>query len=62
MEQKKLYKDMRNKMICGICAGLGNYLNMDPNVVRLIFIVLAFAGGLGILLYIAAACILPEQN
>ena len=60
--QKRLYKNSENKMICGVCAGIAEYFNMDVSVVRLIAVLLAFSVGGGILAYIAAAIILPEKS
>lgn len=60
MEPKKLYRLESNKMICGVCAGIAEYINVDPNVVRLLWVIFGFAG-LGILAYIIAAIILPVK-
>ena len=43
MEQKKLTKSSENRMICGVCAGVGEYLGIDPTVVRLAWVLLTFA-------------------
>lgn len=56
---KKLYKS-NNRMICGVCAGLAEYLGIDPTVVRLIWAALGLTGT-GILLYIIAAFVMPEN-
>ena len=56
---KKLYKS-NNRMICGVCAGLAEYLGIDPTVVRLIWAALGLTGT-GILLYIIAARVMPEN-
>lgn len=50
-----------NKMICGVCAGIGEYLNLDPTVVRLLWILFSMMGGAGLLAYIIAAIIIPEE-
>lgn len=60
MEPKKLYRSERNKMICGVCAGVADYINIDPTVVRLLWVVLAFSG-VGLFAYIIAAIIMPVQ-
>lgn len=60
METKKLYKS-RNKMIAGVCAGIAEYFNVDPTIVRLAWVFLSFAGGSGLLAYIIAAIIMPEK-
>ena len=49
-------------MIGGICGGLAEYLGVDPTVMRLIWIVLFFAGGIGILSYLVAWIIIPEER
>ena len=56
---KKLYKS-NNRMICGVCAGLAECLGIDPTVVRLIWAALGLTGT-GILLYIIAALVMPEN-
>lgn len=61
MEQKKLTKSATNRMICGVCAGIGEYLGMDPTVIRLLWVLLTFFGGSGIIAYIIAAIIIPEM-
>lgn len=57
---KRLYKSQTNKMLCGVCGGVAEYLNIDPTIVRLIWAVLVFAFGTGILAYIVAAIIMPD--
>jgi phage shock protein C len=56
---KKLYKS-NNRMICGVCAGVAEYFGIDPTIVRLIWAALALSGT-GILLYIVAAIVMPEN-
>lgn len=58
-ERKRLYKSRNNKMICGVCAGIADYFNIDPSIVRVLWAVLALAAGTGVLAYIACAIILP---
>ena len=58
MTTKKLYRIPSEGMIGGVCAGLGEYLGVDPTVVRLVF-VLAFGGGSGVLIYIIMWLIIP---
>lgn len=57
---RKLYRSMTNRMICGVCGGLGEYLNVDPTIIRLLVVLFAFSGT-GILAYIVAAIIIPED-
>lgn len=57
----QLHRSTQNKMIAGVCGGLGEYLNIDPTVVRLIWsIVTLISVGFGLVLYIIAALIFPE--
>lgn len=56
---KKLYKS-NNRMICGVCAGIAEYLGIDPTVVRLLWAAFGLTGT-GILLYIIAALVMPEN-
>lgn len=58
---KKLYRADEGKMIAGVCAGIGEYFNIDPTVVRLGFIIFACMGGSGILAYILASVIIPMK-
>jgi len=60
MEQKKLTKSSTNRMICGVCAGVGEYAGIDPTIVRLAWVLLTFVGLSGIIAYIIAAIIIPE--
>lgn len=62
MEGKKLYRSNTDKMLAGVCGGLGQYLGIDSTVVRLIFALLVFLGvGSGIILYIILAMIMPLE-
>lgn len=61
-ERKRLYKSRNNKMICGVCAGIADYFNIGPSIVRVLWAVLALAAGTGVLAYIACAIILPEGD
>ena len=60
MEQKRLYRSSTNKMLCGVCAVIADYINIDPTVVRLLWVVFGFFGA-GILAYIVAAIIMPVR-
>lgn len=57
---KKLYRNISNKMIAGVCSGVAEYLNIDPTVVRLIWALVGLSGA-GILAYLVAALIIPEK-
>ncbi len=56
---KKLHKSHTDKFICGVCGGIGEYLNLDPTLVRLVWVLFSLCGGSGILAYIVAAIIMP---
>ena len=60
-ERKRLYKSRNNKMICGVCAGIGKYFSIDPTLIRLGFVILTCFGGSGILAYLASAIIIPKE-
>ena len=59
---KKLYKSNTNKMICGVCGGLGEFFGIDPTIIRLICAILALLGGTGIVAYLIAAVIIPNSE
>ena len=58
---KRLYKSNSNRVICGVCGGLGEYIGIDPTLIRLIWVLVACTGT-GILAYIIAAIIIPDKN
>ena len=64
MTNKRLYKSSTDKKLCGVCAGIANFFNIDPTIIRVIFAVAAiFTTGFPFtLLYIILAFILPEDN
>lgn len=59
--EKKLYRSKTNKQICGVCGGLAEYLNMDPTVARLIWVLVTLFAGAGLLAYIICALVIPEK-
>jgi phage shock protein C len=58
---KRLYRKRTDRMLAGVCAGLADYLNIDPTIVRIIFVVLVFAGLGGVLVYLILWLITPEE-
>ena len=58
---KKLYRSQTNRKIAGVCGGIGEYVNLDPTVIRLIWVLLVFCAGTGLLAYLIAALIIPEN-
>ena len=58
---KRLYRSQDNRMIAGVCGGLADYFEIDPTLVRLIVVAIALFGGVGLLAYIAAIFIIPNN-
>ena len=57
----KLRKSRMNKMIAGVCGGIGEYLNWDPTIIRIIFLILVFFSfGTMVLIYFILALIMPD--
>lgn len=59
---KTLRRSNENRIIGGVCGGLAEYFNLDPVLVRLLFVILAILGGAGFILYIVAWIIMPEKK
>ena len=57
---KRLYRSKDNRVLCGVCGGIGYYLNVDPTIIRLLCLLLGFTGS-GLIAYIVAAVIIPEE-
>lgn len=58
----RMYRDPDKRIIGGVCAGMGAYWNLEPWIVRIIFLALAMGGGLGILLYLILYIVIPEAK
>ena len=56
---KKLYRSTKDKVLAGVCGGLGEYFDVDPTLVRLACGLLCLYAGTGLLAYVVAACIIP---
>ena len=61
---KKLYRSMADKKLCGVCGGLGEYFDLDPTLIRLLWVVMTLftAAFPGVLAYIICAIIVPQQG
>ena len=59
---KRIYKNREKKMLCGVCAGLAEYFNIDPTIVRVLWAVISFGYGIGILAYIVCAIVFPDKS
>ena len=58
---KRLYKSNENKMLYGVCGGIGEYFGMDPTLVRLAWVLFCALGGSGVIAYLLAAIIIPRR-
>lgn len=59
--KQRLYKSRTEKKLAGVAGGFGEYLNIDPTIVRIIFILLTFLHGIGALLYLICLIIVPKE-
>lgn len=60
MDQKRLYRSINNRMICGVCGGIGEYFNIDATLIRLLFVLFGCTGT-GVIAYFVAAIIVPDE-
>ena len=58
---KKLYKDKKNAMLSGVCAGVAKYFDMDPTIIRLIWVFVTLVGGSGLVAYVVCAIVIPDE-
>jgi len=58
---RKLYRSKTDRKVAGVCGGLAQYFNIDPTLIRVLFVVLAVLGGSGLLLYLALWIIVPKE-
>ena len=58
---KRLYRIRDGRIVAGVCTGLAAYLRVDPTLVRLAFALLTIFGGVGILLYLGAWVVIPDE-
>jgi len=59
---KRLYRSKSNKIIAGVCGGIGKYFGVDPVLVRLLWVLFTLMGGAGILAYIITWIIIPKEK
>ena len=59
---KQLYKSNTNRKVAGVCGGIGEYLGIDPTIVRLGFVALSLLAGGGLAVYIIASIIMPDRE
>ncbi|MFA7289645.1 MAG: PspC domain-containing protein [Melioribacteraceae bacterium] len=60
--KERLFRARKNKIVAGVCSGLGDYFNIDPVIVRILFVVLTIMNGIGILVYILLWIMVPEES
>lgn len=60
--KKKLYRSNKRRMIAGVCGGIGEYFDIDPILVRIVFLLLCLMGGSGVFFYIFCWIIIPKQG
>jgi phage shock protein PspC (stress-responsive transcriptional regulator) len=58
---KKLYRSNTDRKLCGVCGGFAEYFDLDPTIIRLIFIFLTLFGGGGLLIYLICALVIPKS-
>ncbi|MCI5754553.1 MAG: PspC domain-containing protein [Clostridiales bacterium] len=61
MEKKRLYRIENGKMLAGVCGGIAEYFNVDPTLIRLLWVLLSLFVGCGIIAYILCAIIIPRK-
>ncbi|MBI3601584.1 MAG: PspC domain-containing protein [Candidatus Omnitrophica bacterium] len=60
--KKRLYRIDGDRKIAGVCGGIAEYFDWDPSLVRLVFALICFLGGFGIILYVLLWVIVPSQS
>jgi phage shock protein C len=59
---KKLYRSRNDKVLCGVCGGVGNYLSIDSTIIRILWVLITVVNPvLGVLLYIISCVLIPEE-
>ena len=62
MNGRKLYKIEHGKKVAGVCAGISKFLNIDVTIIRLAWVLFTLAGGCGLIAYIIAALVMPNEE
>jgi len=58
---KRVYRSRQDRMVGGVCGGLGDYFEVDPTLIRLLFVIGTFAGGPGVLAYLILLVVVPLE-
>jgi len=61
MAESKIYRSRKDKLVGGVCGGVAKYFDIDPTIVRLVAVLLFFAEGIGLLLYLVSWVVIPER-
>ena len=61
-EYRKLYRSRKDRMISGVCGGLGEFFGIDPTLIRVIFVLLVIFGGSGLVIYLIMLLVVPEES
>lgn len=62
-DYRKLTRSTTNRSICGVCGGIGEYINIDPTIIRIIWIFCSLTScGTGLIVYLIAALVIPEPE
>ena len=59
--KKKLYKSQKDRKLEGVCGGIGEYLDIDSSIIRIIWLILVLCAGTGLLAYIICAIVLDDN-
>jgi phage shock protein C len=62
IHESRLHRSRRERIVFGVCGGLGDYFEVDPTLIRLAFVLITLAGGAGVLAYIILAIVIPEEG
>ena len=60
-DTKRLYRSRRDRKLAGVCGGIGEYFNIDPVIIRLLWVVFTLMGGSGLVAYILAVILIPNH-
>ena len=61
-EPRKLYRSRNQRMVAGVCGGLADYFDIDPTVIRVLFLILAVFGGSGLVVYLVMWIVVPDAS
>jgi len=61
-QEPRLHRGVRGRIVAGVASGLADYFDVDPTIVRVGFVALAFVGGLAVPLYLAAWLLIPDED